>query len=47
MVDLLYGDHEGGPRTVSRVMISQLASDATAWVCSVVWHWNLDRRDPR
>jgi hypothetical protein len=46
-VDLLYGDHEGGQRTISRFALSQRGDDEPTWVCSVVKHWNLDRRDPR
>ncbi|MDP9075658.1 MAG: hypothetical protein M3N98_16105, partial [Actinomycetota bacterium] len=47
IVDLLYGDHEGGQRTISRFGVTQLPGDSTDWVCSVVRHWNLDRDDPR
>jgi len=45
-IDLLYGDHEGGQRTISRFMVSPL-SQGSDWLCSVVRHWNLDHRDPR
>ena len=44
-IDVLYGDHEGGQRTISRFSISP-ARDAQ-WLCSVGRHWNLDRPDPR
>ena len=44
-IDVLYGDHEGGQRTISRFSIAP-AGDAQ-WLCSVVRHWNLDRPDPR
>jgi hypothetical protein len=44
-VDVLYGDHEGGQRTISRFSVAP-AGDAQ-WLCSVVRHWNLDRPDPR
>jgi hypothetical protein len=47
MVDLLYGDHEGGQRTISRFGVSHLPGDDSDWVCAVVRHWNLDRDDPR
>jgi hypothetical protein len=47
MIDLLYGDHEGGQRTISRFLVTQLPGDQSDWVCSVVRHWNLDRDDPR
>ena len=44
-IDVLYGDHEGGQRTISRFSVTP-ARDAQ-WLCSVVRHWNLDRPDPR
>jgi hypothetical protein len=46
-IDLLYGDHEGGQRTISRFMVTHVPGNDTDWVCSVVRHWNLDRDDPR
>jgi len=46
VVYLLYGDHEGGQRTISLFGISPLESDG-GWLCSVARHWNLDRPDPR
>lgn len=45
MVDLLYGDHEGGQRTVSRFTMTP--ADDGGWLAAVVRHWNLDRADPR
>jgi hypothetical protein len=45
-VDLLYGDHEGGQRTISRFNASP-SGHSDAWLASVVRHWNLDREDPR
>lgn len=47
LIDLLYGDHEGGQRTISRFNVTPLPGDQTVWVCAVVRHWNLDRDDPR
>lgn len=44
-IDLLYGDHEGGQRTISRFMLTPL--DDGRWIAAVVRHWNLDRADPR
>ncbi len=44
-VDLLYGDHEGGQRTVSRFTL--IPEDDGGWLASVSRHWNLDRADPR
>ncbi len=51
-VDILYGDHEGGQRTVTRFFISprEHAADDDEpwlWMCVTVRHWNLDRADPR
>ena len=45
-IDLLYSDHEGGQRTISRFSVSPRGDDQ-GWLCSVVRHWNLDRPDPR
>jgi hypothetical protein len=45
-IDLLYGDHEGGQRTISRFMVTPL-NPGSEWLCSVVRHWNLDHQDPR
>ena len=47
IVDLLYGDHEGGQRTISRFGVGRSSEDDGTWMCSVVRHWNLDRNDPR
>ena len=44
-LDLLYGDHEGGQRAISR--FSLVARPDGQWLASVVRHWNLDRADPR
>jgi hypothetical protein len=44
-VDILYGDHEGGQRTVSRYAL--LPRDDDGWIASVARHWNVDRDDPR
>ncbi len=44
-VDLLYGDHEGGQRTVSRFVLSP--RDGSNRFCGVVRHWSLDTRGPR
>jgi hypothetical protein len=47
-IDVLYGDHEGGQRTVTRFgMISLRTDDGTKWFPSVARHWSLDRPDPR
>jgi hypothetical protein len=49
-VDILYGDHEGGQRTITRFFLSPRAhsdEDPWLWLCSTSRHWNLDREDPR
>jgi hypothetical protein len=45
LVDLLYSDHEGGQRTISRFSLNP--RDGDEWLCAVSRHWNLDRPDPR
>jgi len=44
-VDLMYGDYEGGQRTVSRFAFLPRADGG--WLLSISRHWNLDRPDPR
>jgi hypothetical protein len=44
-IDLLYGDHEGGQRTITRIAF--LPRDDGTWLAAVGRHWNLDRDDPR
>lgn len=46
-VDLLYGDHEGGQRAISRLGVAPGDDGPTRWRCSAVRHWNIDRPDPR
>ncbi len=52
-VDLLYGDHEGGQRTITRFYMvprhDLAADDQEPWLrmCTVSRHWNIDRADPR
>jgi hypothetical protein len=45
LVELLYTDHEGGQRTIA--MFALAPAGESAWLCSMVRHWNLDRPDPR
>jgi hypothetical protein len=45
-VDLLYGDHEGGQRTITRFAISAWPEVEGERV-QVLRHWNVDRADPR
>lgn len=44
-LDLLYGDHEGGQRTISRFGLTQ--ADDGRWGCAVMRHWSLEGADPR
>jgi hypothetical protein len=44
-IDLLYGDHEGGQRTISRFVFN--SREDGQWIVVVARHWNLDRPDPR
>jgi len=44
-IDLLYGDHEGGQRVISRYVLTP--RDDGTWLASVARHWNVDREDPR
>jgi hypothetical protein len=47
-VDILYGDHEGGQRAISRFTLQPRGDDdKPIWLTSVVRHWNIDRPDPR
>jgi hypothetical protein len=46
-IDLLYGDAEGGQRTISRFSLIPVRREEDAWICQVVRHWNVDRPDPR
>jgi hypothetical protein len=44
-IDLLYGDHEGGQRMISRFGLSP--TPGGTWLAVVARHWNLDRPNPR
>jgi hypothetical protein len=44
-VELLYGDHEGGQRVVTRFALMPRADDG--WLVAAGRHWNIDRPDPR
>jgi hypothetical protein len=50
-IDVLYGDHEGGQRTITRFHLTPRTRAAdeepSLWLCSTARHWNLDREDPR
>jgi hypothetical protein len=44
-VDVLYGDHDGGQRVVTRFTLQPRGDDG--WLLSAGRHWNQDRTDPR
>ena len=46
MIDLLYGDNEGGQRVISRFSMMPHRDDGT-WLVAAGRHWNVDRDDPR
>ena len=48
-VELLYGDHEGGQRVVTRFVATSVESPEgeQRWLASASRHWNVDRPDPR
>jgi hypothetical protein len=46
MVDVLYGDHEGGQRTITRFAISDWP-ETEGERTEVLRYWNIDRDDPR
>ncbi|HTA12382.1 MAG TPA: hypothetical protein VK765_03095 [Solirubrobacteraceae bacterium] len=50
-IDVLYGDHEGGQRTITRFNLTPRAhaenQEPWLWRCATSRHWNLDRADPR
>ena len=44
-IDVLYGDHEGGQRVITRFSI--IPRGDQDWLLSAGRHWNVDRPDPR
>ncbi len=48
-IEVLYGDLEGGQRTISRFSVVHFGDDddPSSWIVSVIRHWNLDHVDPR
>jgi hypothetical protein len=44
-IDLLYGDQDGGQRTISRFIVIPSGDDG--WYSQAARHWNVDRADPR
>ena len=45
-VDVLYGDHEGGQRVITRFSMTP-RQGGEGWMVSTGRHWNIDRDDPR
>jgi hypothetical protein len=45
-IDLLYGDYEGGQRTIARIGVSPWP-DTAGERAYVLRYWNVDREDPR
>jgi hypothetical protein len=46
-VELIYSDHDGGQRMISRFALTPPPGDGAERLCTVNRHWNLDRADPR
>lgn len=50
-IDVLYGDHEGGQRTITRFRLTPrpqaIDDEPWLWICATVRHWNIYRDDPR
>jgi hypothetical protein len=52
-VELLYGDHEGGQRAITRFTMLPFGTENPdadpegSWLASQSRHWNIDRPDPR
>ena len=44
-IDVLYGDHELGQRSITRFAMTP--RDEGRWIATVSRHWNVDRADPR
>ncbi|MDX6207083.1 MAG: hypothetical protein QOF39_3140 [Frankiales bacterium] len=44
-IDVLYGDHEGGQRVVSRFVLTP--HEDAGHILAASRHWNIDRPDPR
>jgi hypothetical protein len=44
-LEILYGDHEGGQRTITQFGV--LPREDGIWIASVSRHWSLDRPNPR
>lgn len=45
-IEILYGDHEGGQRVITRFVLVP-REDGEGWIAAAGRHWNIDREDPR
>jgi len=45
VIDVLYGDHTGGQRVISRFSLQPRSDEG--WLATVGLHWNVDRPDPK
>jgi len=45
-IEILYGDHEGGQRVITRFALVP-REDGDGWIAASARHWNIDRADPR
>jgi hypothetical protein len=45
-IEVLYGDHEGGQRTITRFLLNP-REEGDGWLAIQTLHFNLDRPDPR
>ncbi len=45
VIDVLYGDHELGQRSITRFTL--IPREDGKWLATVGRHWNVDRPDPR
>ena len=46
VIDLLYGDHEGGQRAIARFGVT-IEEERAGRTANVLRYWNIDRDDPR
>jgi hypothetical protein len=46
VIDVLYGDYQGGQRVISRFSLLPREADGS-WIATAARHWNVDRPDPR
>jgi hypothetical protein len=45
LIELLYGDNEGGQRTIT--LFGMTPRSDSGWLVTTARHWNVDRADPR